>query len=175
MGAAIGYAGSLARNNKLNEAEEILHRAQELPGAGHLLYFKLGNIQRAKGDYEAAKQYYLRAYEEAVADKKLVTVGASFRKEILAAVAELYVSNAYQTENEYNRNSLFLNAAEAFLAAYNEKRDSFLLYKIADIYLKMGEKEKAAEFFRKFINRRGDDYYRQAAEKLLLKIGRDEG
>ena len=167
---AVVYANSLAQNKRLEEAEAILLDSEKLPGAKHTLYYSLGYIHKINADYEKAESYLYEALREAREDKRLVTMGRTFRKDIFLTFSELEMLKARKTGSMEEGREHFFKAADFLIAAYGELPDSFLLYRTAKLYLSMGENELAAEYFRKFIERRGDDFYREAAEKLLKKI-----
>lgn len=166
-----GYANALAQAGKLEEAEGIVKEALRLSdGAKHSLFLNMGHLSRIKGDYEAAENYYRSALGEARADEKLVSVGRSFRTDILLSIADLKIQQGRTSKNEIESRDFFLGGIDSLKEAYEKEiADSFLLYRIAKLYLAIGEKAEAAEYLRKFIRIRGDDYYREAAEKILRK------
>lgn len=171
MVAATGYAGSLVRSGKIDEAERVLIKAQELPGAKHVLYYHLGNISREKANNEEAEAFYLRALKEARADKKLITVGPKFRKDILTTISNLNIKQAQTSKNEIEKRYFYIKGINALIEAYTrEASDRFLLYKIAKLYLTIEEKVEAMKYLKQFIKRDGKDHYKKVAERLLHNL-----
>ncbi len=166
--AATGYADALAEKGKTNEAEKVLLSAVELPGHKHVVYFRLGHVYREKSERGKAEEYYQSALAEARADKNLALVGPALRKDILLSLAGLYLSGANQ--NELDRVN-YDKAIDKMIEAYTEyPTDSFLLYRIAKLYLLIEEEKHAGDYLKMFIAKGGGDSYIQTAKKMLEHI-----
>lgn len=167
---ATAYANSLISKGDLDGADKILNQAMFISGPKHSLFLNLGHISRIKGDNEEAKAYYQRALAEAKADKKLVTVGPGFRRGILTTIANLELKKAEHADNREDEMRYREAAISALLDANDEQASSFLIYRVAKLYLLDGRHDKAASYLKKFINKGGSGYYKKAAENMLKKL-----
>lgn len=173
IGAAVGHAASLIGKEKLEDAEAVLNEAKKLPGPKHLLFLQLGHISHKKGDLDEAEQFYRKALFEARKDKGLVTVGPALKRDILISIAAIDLERAVMTADENEKKAYSLKGIDSLIDAYNEKTLSILHYRIAKIYLSLGEEEKASRFLRKFIKSGRDKIYQKAAKRMLKKISED--
>ena len=174
IGAAVGHAASLAANEKLEEAEAILNEAKKLEGPKHLVYVQLGRISQKKGNLNEAERFFRKALFEARKDKRLVTVGPNFRRDILISIAGLDLKRAEMTADENEKKAYYLVGIEGLIEAYNEKALSILHYKIAKIYLALGEKERAVQFLKKFIDTGQHEIYQKAAKRMLRRMNEED-
>ena len=166
--AAVGYATVLAKRGEIKEAEKTLNKARELPGAKHTLFFHLGQINSTRGDNVLAKKYYRLALQEAQADKKLVLMGPRLKSSILMSLAAVNLHEGDRSSNQIVKRQYYREAAVDFIKAYHEdSSNAFLLYRIAKLYLITGSKDEAATYFENFIEKWGEDHYKQAARRML--------
>jgi len=170
--AAVEYARSLKAKGMRDEAEHQLHRAESLSGPKHLLFYSLGAISMEKGNHKKAKQYFLQALAAARNDKKLVLMGPSLRKSILASLSDLEMAETKPYSDKRTREGYYQKAVGYLVEAYNEDPgDHFLLYNIGKLYVLQGNRAEAAKYFEEFIKKwDNDDIYSQSAQKLLKKI-----
>ena len=91
---------------------------------------------------------------EAREDKSLVTMGRDFRKNILIALAELEMLRSRGDEND----GYYLKGAEWMSAAYEEVPDAFLLYRLAKVYLKLGNNEDIQRVGNKVLQLKGSGF-----------------
>lgn len=170
MGAADEYAKTLLRSGNMEEAEKVLTHALLLDAPKHLIYLKLGDISYPKGDYDKMRDYYLKALNEARNDKRLVTVGAAFRRDILSKLAAYNIDQAIKAEDDEMKIKFYEEGITNLIDAYKELPTNFINYRIAKIYISTGEKEKTAEYLERFINGGGAKGYTKPAIKLLNNI-----
>ncbi|MDH3973163.1 MAG: hypothetical protein OEV42_02685 [Deltaproteobacteria bacterium] len=170
IGAAVGYAGTLAGNNKPEEAEVVLNKAIKLEGAKHFLFHRLGHISCEKGDLDEAERFYRKALLEARKDKLLVTVGAAVRRDILISLSDINLKRAGTAADKDEKEAYYLAGIKGLIEAYNEKKLNILNYRIAKVYIVMGKDNKAAEFLKKFIRSGQNKLYQGAAKRMLEKI-----
>ncbi len=173
--AYTSYANTLAINNKLDKAEEVLNEAMQLDGAKHLLYFNMGHIKRKRGDYSEAESYYTLALKEAREDKKLVTVGPTLRRDILSSMGDLELEKAVLSDSAIDKKEHYIKAVRYLIRADEESSTPFLLYRIGKLYMRIGENIKAANYFRSFLARWPSDHYSAAAKKMLDRIEKNNG
>ncbi len=167
--AAVGYATVLAKRGETNEAEKILNEARTLPGAKHTLYLNLGHIYRKKGFPEKAKGHYLEALREARADKRLVLTGPQLKKSILVSLADVELANARLPGSLITKDKYYSKGVENLIEAYHEDpSDTFLLYRIAKLYLLIRSDGEAKKYFEEFMKVVKDDnnVYKRMARKM---------
>ncbi len=171
--AAVAYACALKEKGKRDEAEEQLHKAELLPGPKHQVLYQLGLISMSKGDHEKAKDFFQRALAEARNNKKLVQMGPYFKKSILVSLSDVELADSKSYDDMETKHRYYKKAIEYLVEAHNEEpSDTFLLYNIARLYLFTGNNAEAIKCFEEFIKKWDNDFYRQSAEKLLMKIKR---
>jgi len=170
MGAAIEYANSLISEKRLDDAEKVLLKAKHLHGARHLLFLNLGHISVKRGDYVSAEGYYRKALEEARKDENLVSVGPTFRQEILSYIAEIELEKAAMADDYVEKRAYYLQAIESLLSANQESSNPFIFYRVAKLYLEIDEENNAAEYLTRFIRLWKDDHYRKAAVSILNRL-----
>lgn len=171
--AAVGYATVLAKRGETNEAEKILNEARTFHGAKHTLYLNLGHIYRKKGFPEKAKGHYLEALREARADKRLVLTGPQLKKSILVSLADVELANARLPGSLIAKDKYYSKGVENLIEAYHEDpSDTFLLYRIAKLYLLIRSDGEARKYFEEFMKVVKDDnnVYKQMARKMSLGL-----
>lgn len=170
LSVAVSYANALMRKGKIAEAEEVLNNSSTLEGPKHTYFLALGHIYAYKGDYKRAKKSYNAALDEAIRDKRLVSVGPGFRRDILISLGNLELKNVEEIADESRKQLHYALAIDNFIKANEQSGQPFLLYRIAKVYLSLGDNDMAAQFLKKFVKNWQDDYYKSAAEKMLSKI-----
>lgn len=170
INVAVPYANLLIQKENIDEAGKVLDRAMSLKGPKHQVLFSLAHISRNREDFEKAEGYYKKTLDEARADSRFVLEGAGFKSRILLSIGELKIAASGRVDDDEQRKNLYLDGLNYFEQAYKQNPDAFLLYRIAKEYMSIGEKEKAIAYFKQYRDVSGDSIYRQAAEKLILKL-----
>lgn len=170
MGAVNGYAKTLLKAGNIDEAEKIFTKGLLLDGPKHLIYLNLGDISYGRGDYDKMRGYYMKALEEARSDKRLVTVGKAFRRNILSNLARYNLEQASIAESDEMKEKFYTKGINNLIEAYKEHPYNFINYQIAKIYIETGEKGKAAVYLERFINSGGTEGYTESAIKMLKNI-----
>ncbi len=169
--AAVEYACALKKKGMQDEAEQQLHKAISLSGPKHQVFYQLGLISMSKCDHQKAKDFFQRALAEARNDKKLVLMGPYLKKCILTSLSDVEMDESNSDTDKRTKQRYYQKAIGYLLEAHNEdSSDSFLLYRIAKLYLAIGNNVEAVKYFEEFIQKWDHDIYRQTAEKLLKKI-----
>ena len=169
IAAAVGYASALASSDKLEEAEVVLDKAILLPGHNHQALNLRAQIYLNKGEYDLAEDYFNRAYMDTQNDARLVTMGPLIKKNILLGLATVDAKRASESKDETDRKMYYSKAIETSLKAYKESNDTFMLYNISKMYLRIDEDEKAVELLKEFVKRWKNDYYKEAAQGIIEK------
>lgn len=171
INVSVGYANSLFQEKEDALGEKVLLHTLELKGPKHQVLYGLAGIQARKGDLERAEDYYKAALREVRADKRFALEGHGFKSRILVSIAELKFYEAGQTKDSEEKKSLYIKGIEYIDQAYIENRsDTFLLYRIAKIYMTMDERERAVTYFKRYLEVSENNIYSQVAEKLIRKL-----
>ncbi|MCK4825472.1 hypothetical protein KA005_57520, partial [bacterium] len=80
------------------------------------------------------------------------------------------VEQAKMTESSEMKIRFYVKSIDNLLEAYKEQPDNFINYRLATIYLTIGNKREALEFLKRFIDAGGAKGYTAPAIKLLNNI-----
>ena len=72
------------------------------------------------------------------------------------------------------KETYYLAGIEGLVEAYNEKTLNILNYRIAKIYLAIGDIRRASYYLEKFIKTGHNEIYQDAAKRMLANINEDD-
>lgn len=156
------YGLALMNKGRYNEALEQFKLAREL--AGNIKYSEIPTlniiaIESLHKKPEETKKAYLDLLGKSSNPK--VTL------EILTRLVRLTEDEIKKESNDSKRKALFREEIGYIERLFKLEKDGFYLYRAGQLYLALGQKEKAREHFKRTIELSPDKYYAVSAKKIL--------
>jgi tetratricopeptide (TPR) repeat protein len=167
---AYGYASVLANSGRTQETQEYLKRAYDLGYIAESALL-LGRMEESRGNYKAAKSYYLKAAWPSSNVRKMTR---NFDPAVYQALAQLHWKwgkvEPECADYHHERAEHFFKRAYEF-----SRQDPMILYNMGKFYLDQGNVPEAQACFREVHARVPETYYGKAAGKLMVAQSRRPG
>jgi len=154
------YASALLREGKIDEARREYEIAAKLSGKGSAK--ALAAVNLAAVDNSTGVSETLEELIRSVKEKKL-------RLRLMRKLARDINRKILKTDNEAERNELLRMSVLIFEELRKLDKDPFILYRLGQLYLAQGEKQKAQLYFGQAC-KKSNDYYTEPACKLYNKL-----